>query len=115
MGWTCLGLLYTVGLGMNKKTKRTFKCAICAAVLVVLPTGELIELVEGRRLKQHIHIEQSETSHSVGRTVIANEASATATGANLAMVSFSGPDLPRLQRFDYGQSFAGNSLLPDKK
>jgi hypothetical protein len=35
----------------------TIRCTVCLAVLVMMPSGELVELVEGRRTKAHIHFE----------------------------------------------------------
>jgi hypothetical protein len=80
---------------MNK----TIKCYICSAVLVVLPAGEVFELMEDRRLKPHIHSEQPEAQHPVGRTVIADQASATATGGGgFPIGAFTGPDRPHLAK-----------------
>ena len=55
-----------------------------------------VELIDGSRIKPHIHCEQPEAQHPIGRAVIANEASATVTGAGgFPIGAFSGPDRPQ--------------------
>jgi hypothetical protein len=90
---------------------RTFKCIFCGGMLFVFPRIEVFELMEDRRLKPHIDQERPVSSQPVGRTVLANMASATATGAGFPVGSFTGPDQPRFPNPRHMQAAMANDNM----